>query len=57
MNIQAGGNLKAVINRHLSQLKKEVNAKEVSLRRVSKFDAEISTRIEGEEIWIGLRRA
>lgn len=44
------------LERHLKALSGEVNAREVELKRSEKFDAELSTKIEGQEIWLGLRK-
>jgi len=57
LDIQAGAELREVIERHLKEFEKEVNAESVALKRSEKFDAELSTKIEGEEIWISLRKA
>ncbi|MBI2594771.1 MAG: class I tRNA ligase family protein [Candidatus Colwellbacteria bacterium] len=49
--------LMGVLERHQKMLVEEVNAHQIEFKRTEKFDAEISTKIEGEEIWIGIRRA
>jgi len=38
------------------QLKKSVNAKQLELRRIEKFDAELETKIDAWPVWIGVRR-
>ena len=42
--------------RHVKALSEEVNAAEIFFRKSEKFDAELSTKIEGTEIWIGLKK-
>ena len=57
LHIQVSPNFKDVIGRRLEEFGKEVNAGEISFKRSEKFDAELSTKIDGTEIWIGLRKA
>ncbi|MEX2033030.1 MAG: class I tRNA ligase family protein [Candidatus Colwellbacteria bacterium] len=45
------------LEKHVKALGEEVNAAEIFFRKSEKFDAELSTKIEGQEIWIGLRKA
>ena len=45
-----------MLQRHSKVLGEEVGASQVEFKRTEKFDAEISTRIEGQEVWIGIRR-
>lgn len=56
LDVQVGVGLREVIEQYLEEFKKEVNAGSVALKRSEKFDAEISTKIEGGEVWIGLRK-
>jgi isoleucyl-tRNA synthetase len=46
-----------MLQRHSKALGEEVGAPQVEFKRTEKFDAELSTKIEGQEIWIGLRKA
>ncbi|MBI2013026.1 MAG: class I tRNA ligase family protein, partial [Candidatus Colwellbacteria bacterium] len=45
------------LEKHVKALGEEVNAAEVSFRKSEKFDAELSTKIDGIEAWIGFRKA
>jgi len=44
------------LEKHAKALGREVNAAEIFFRKSEKFDAELSTKIEGTETWIGLRK-
>ena len=44
------------IEKHVKTFGKEVSAAEIFFKKSEKFDAELSTKIEGQEIWIGLRK-
>ncbi|MDP3991769.1 MAG: class I tRNA ligase family protein, partial [Candidatus Colwellbacteria bacterium] len=46
-----------MFQRHSKVLGEEVGAPQVEFKQTDKFDAELSTKIGGTEIWIGLRRA
>ncbi len=48
--------LAEMLQRHSRILSQEVNAEQVEFKQTEKFDAEISTKIEGQEVWIGLRK-
>lgn len=46
-----------IVLRREAFLKTEVGAKSIEYKRSSKFQAEETTKFEGQEIWIGLRKA
>lgn len=54
--IEADQELKAVIETHVEILKKEVGAGQIELKKSDKFDAEISSEMDGKKIWIGIRK-
>jgi isoleucyl-tRNA synthetase len=45
-----------MIQRYSVTIKKSVNAKVIELKKGEKADAQLDTKIESEEIWIGVRR-
>jgi Domain of unknown function (DUF5915) len=48
---------RAAIMKHESTIKHDVGAVSVEYGRPDKFEAEESTKLEGKEVWIGLRKA
>ncbi len=48
--------LKAVIEARLKDFKNETSLSEVEFKRSEKFDAEISTKVEEKEVWLGIRK-
>ncbi|MBI2010899.1 MAG: class I tRNA ligase family protein [Candidatus Colwellbacteria bacterium] len=48
--------LAAAANARLDQVRKEVGARAIEFRRSDKFDAEFSTKIEAESVWLGLKK-
>lgn len=48
--------LKKIVSIKEALLKKEVGAKEIEYRKSDKFDAEIQTKLEGEDLWAGVRK-
>lgn len=46
-----------LIQRHSVWLRKLVNAKSIELRRFEKTDAEIDTKIENWQIWLGVKKS
>ncbi|MBI2013105.1 MAG: class I tRNA ligase family protein, partial [Candidatus Colwellbacteria bacterium] len=49
--------LTKTLQRYEKILGEEVNAEQVEFKQSEKFDAEILTRVEGQEVWIGLKKA
>jgi len=49
-------NFKAILERNREFLKKEVNAQEIELKPSVKFDAELNTKINDWQIWLGIRK-
>jgi isoleucyl-tRNA synthetase len=45
----------ATVEKNETAFKADVGAKEISYRRAEKFQAEESTKLDGQEIWIALR--
>lgn len=52
----SGGVFDTIITRHEKDLKKEIGAKIISLKKSEKFDAEIETKLDGQEIWLGVNK-
>ena len=48
--------VKNAVIKHGQQLKSEVGAKLVEYKRTEKFDAEEQTKMEGQEVWVGIRK-
>jgi isoleucyl-tRNA synthetase len=46
--------LKKILEKNQNQLKKEVNAKIIEFKKSAKFEAELNTKIENQEIWVGI---
>jgi len=44
-----------VVQKNEVAFKKDVGAKEITYRRLEKFQAEEVTKLEGQDIWIALR--
>lgn len=49
--------LSNVLASHEVELKKQTGALKLHLKRTEKFDAEINTKIDGQDIWLGIRKA
>ena len=54
--IEAPKELASIIEKNLPKLKKEVNAKNVELKKSDKFDAEIDAKLEDWQIWLAVRK-
>jgi len=54
--IETEKDLENVIDVHRESLKKDVGAGEIDLKKSDKFDAEISSEMDGKKIWIGIRK-
>lgn len=54
--MQIGEELRNAIMKHEVALKSDVGAASVSYVRSEKFNAEIITKIENQEVWIGIRK-
>jgi isoleucyl-tRNA synthetase len=54
--IEASGAVRDAAERNEKQLAKAVNAKSLTFRRGTKFDAETSAEIDGTSIWVGLSK-
>ncbi|MBI3114720.1 MAG: class I tRNA ligase family protein, partial [Candidatus Harrisonbacteria bacterium] len=48
--------LRRVVEEKLKEFKNETSLSAVELKRSEKFDAEISTKVEEEDVWLGIRR-
>lgn len=48
--------LRGIVEKNLSSLKKQVNLKSVEFKKTNKFDAELKSKIEDFDIWIGLNK-
>ncbi len=48
--------LKKIVSIKEALLKKEVGAKEIEYRKSDKFNVEIQTKLEGEDLWAGVRK-
>lgn len=54
--LEMSAELVTVISKHLTQLKKDVNAKHIEFKRSSSFDAELKTKLENLEVWLAVRK-
>ena len=54
--IEGPADLNTVLERNKDFLKKEINAQDIELKSSAKFDAELNTRIDDWQIWLGIRR-
>jgi hypothetical protein len=48
--------VQAALEKHESVLKVDTGAKSVEYKKTDKFDAEESTMIDGQPIWVGIRK-
>jgi len=53
---EIAGEVRRVLENQAAVIKKEVNAETLELKKSEKFDAEINGRIDGQPIWIGVRK-
>ncbi len=49
-------NLQTIVAENETFVKKEVGAKAIEYKKSAKFDAEVSTKLDGEEVWLALRK-
>ncbi len=54
--MQVGDELRIAVQKNEASLKSDVGAKSVDYKKSEKFTAEIVTKIEGQETWIGIRK-
>ncbi len=54
--IESSTEMEHILGRYLSELKKEIGAKNIEFRRTEKFDVEIETKIDDQKIWIGINK-
>lgn len=55
--IEMGNETQSILESHLELFKKEVGAQSVEFKKTDKFDAELSSEIEGRKAWVGIRKA
>jgi len=55
--VQLPDELKRAVESNRKEILKKINAKEIKFGKSEKFDAEINTKIDGQEIWLGLRKS
>ncbi len=48
--------LENALNTHMARLKKDVGAKAVELKKMAKFDVELDTKLEGQPLWVAVRK-
>ncbi|HVO28661.1 MAG TPA: class I tRNA ligase family protein [Candidatus Paceibacterota bacterium] len=48
--------IREAVSRHETELKNDVGAEAVEYRRSEKFDAESAAKLDGGDVWIGLRK-
>ena len=46
----------SVITRYEKEFKNEVGARTISLTRTDKFDAEIMTKVDGQDLWLAVKK-
>lgn len=54
--IQASGEMKIILNNHLRALIKELNAENFEFMKKDKVSAQIQTKFEGGDLWIGIKK-
>ena len=54
--IESPVELKTILERNKDFLKKEINAHDIELRHSDKFDAELKTKINDWQVWLGIRK-
>ncbi|MGC9046576.1 MAG: class I tRNA ligase family protein [Minisyncoccia bacterium] len=54
--IEGSEEIQHIINKFEKKLKNEVNAKNIELKKGEKFTAELQTKINDSDLWIGLRK-
>lgn len=54
--VEAPKELTAIWERNSGKLKKEVGANDLVFKKSAKFDVELSTKLENQPIWIGVRK-
>ena len=54
--MQVGDELRQAVMNNEAILKSDIGAKSIDYKKSEKFTAEIVTKIEGEEVWIGIRK-
>ena len=45
------------VSKNEKLLKSEVNAKTIEYKKSTKFDAEIKTKLDGQDVWVGVKRS
>ncbi len=45
-----------MLNSNAASLKKEIGAKNIEFKKSDKFDAELQTKFEGQEMWLGIKK-
>lgn len=55
--VELPGELISAARANEELIKKEVGAKELTYKKPQKFDAEIQTKLDGADIWLGLKKA
>ena len=56
LNISTGDYFKNLISKSIDNLKKEVGADKIEFMKTEKIDAEMETKFENNDIWIGIRK-
>lgn len=54
--IEAPQELELAVNENIASLKKETGSKNIEFKKTNKFDAEISTKFESREMWVGIKK-
>lgn len=56
LNISTGDYLKNLISQNVDNLKKEIGADKIEFMKTEKFDAEMETKFENNDIWLGIKK-
>lgn len=48
--------LKATLEKYEAALKKEISAQNIEWQRISTFDAELATKIDGVDVWLAIKK-
>ena len=54
--VEGPADLKAILEKNEDFLKKEVNAQDIKLKHSTKFDAELNTKLNDWQVWLGIRK-
>ncbi len=54
--LEAPKEIEFAVNKYHKDFQEKINAKNIEFKRVEKFDAEEETQIDGQKIWLGIKK-